>query len=61
MTVFIETSEFVATLEKRTGLMIGCLEEIAYSNGWISKEQLKRHSKGTEEHRLWRVPSGSDK
>jgi len=38
---FIETSEFVATLEKRTGLMIGCLEEIAYSNGWISKEQLK--------------------
>jgi len=38
---FIETSEFVATLEKRTGLMIGCLEEIAYKNGWISKEQLK--------------------
>jgi len=38
---FIETSEFVATLEKRTGLMIGCLEEIAYKNRWISKEQLK--------------------
>jgi len=38
---FIETSEFVATLEKRTGLMIGCLEEIAYKNGWISEEQLK--------------------
>ena len=38
---FIETSEFVATLEKRTGLMIGCLEEIAYKNGWINKEQLK--------------------
>jgi len=38
---FIETSEFVATLEKRTGLMIGCLEEIAYKNRWSSKEQLK--------------------
>ncbi|WP_018962772.1 glucose-1-phosphate thymidylyltransferase RfbA [Coprothermobacter platensis] len=37
---FIETSEFVATLEKRTGLMISCLEEIAYKNGWISIKEL---------------------
>lgn len=39
---FIEASEFVATIEKRTGYMIGCIEEIAYRNGWIDKEQLRK-------------------
>ncbi len=37
---FLEAGEFVATIEKRTGLMIGCIEEIAYNNGWITKDQL---------------------
>ncbi len=37
---FLEAGEFVATIEKRTGLMIGCIEEIAYNNGWITEEQL---------------------
>ncbi len=37
---FLEAGEFVATIEKKTGLMIGCIEEIAYRNGWISREQL---------------------
>ncbi len=37
---FLEAGEFVATIEKKTGLMIGCIEEIAYNNGWINKEQL---------------------
>ncbi len=37
---FLEAGEFVATIEKKTGLMIGCIEEIAYRNGWINKEQL---------------------
>ncbi len=37
---FLEAGEFVATIEKRTGLMIGCIEEIAYNNGWITKEEL---------------------
>jgi len=37
---FLEAGEFVATIEKRTGLMVGCIEEIAYKNGWIDKEQL---------------------
>jgi glucose-1-phosphate thymidylyltransferase len=37
---FLEAGEFVATIEKKTGLMIGCIEEIAYRNGWITKEQL---------------------
>jgi glucose-1-phosphate thymidylyltransferase len=37
---FLEAGEFVATIEKKTGLMIGCIEEIAYRNGWIDREQL---------------------
>ncbi len=37
---FLEAGEFVATVEKKTGLMIGCIEEIAYRNGWIGKEEL---------------------
>ena len=39
---FLEGSEFVGTVEKRTGLMIGCVEEIAYRNGWIDRKQLLR-------------------
>ncbi len=41
----IEASEFIATVEKRQGLKIACIEEIAYLNGWISKEQLKKLAK----------------
>jgi len=37
---FLEAGSFVATIEKKTGLMIGCIEEIAYRNGWIDREQL---------------------
>lgn len=36
-----EASTYVEVLEKRTGLKIACLEEIAYNNGWITKEELK--------------------
>ncbi|MEZ0323908.1 MAG: glucose-1-phosphate thymidylyltransferase RfbA [Hydrogenothermaceae bacterium] len=42
---FLEAGDFVATIEKRTGLMIGCLEEIAYKNGWIDKDQLLQIAK----------------
>ncbi len=36
----LEASHFVQTMQKRTGLMIGCLEEIAYSLKYITREQL---------------------
>lgn len=36
-----EASIFVETLEKRTGLKIGCLEDIAFENGWISADRLR--------------------
>jgi len=35
-----EATEFVKTVEKRTGLKIACLEEIAYNFGWIKKDSI---------------------
>lgn len=35
-----DAGDYIRVIEKRQGLKIGCLEESAYSNGWISKEQL---------------------
>jgi glucose-1-phosphate thymidylyltransferase len=38
----LEAGEFIATIEKRQGLKIACIEEIAYKLGYIDKEQLSR-------------------
>ena len=38
----LEAGQFIATIEKRTGLKVACIEEIAYKNGWISKDELKK-------------------
>ncbi|MNJ65433.1 Glucose-1-phosphate thymidylyltransferase 2 [compost metagenome] len=36
----LEASHFVHTIEQRQGWKVACLEEIAYTNGWITKEQV---------------------
>lgn len=37
-----DASEYVRVIEKRQGMKIGCIEEIAYRNGYINKEQLNK-------------------
>lgn len=40
-----EASTFIEVIEKRQGLKVACLEEIAYKQGWISNENLKELAK----------------
>lgn len=40
-----EASTFIEVIEKRQGLKVACLEEIAYKKGWISREQLHELAK----------------
>lgn len=37
----LEASQFVQIIEDRQGLKVACLEEIAFNNGWLTKENLK--------------------
>ncbi|TVV42212.1 glucose-1-phosphate thymidylyltransferase RfbA [Thalassolituus sp. C2-1] len=41
----LEAAQFVETIEKRQGYKVACLEEIAFNNGWMSKEQLQQAGK----------------
>ncbi len=41
----IQASQFVEVIEERQGLKIGCIEEVAYHNGFINAEQLARIAK----------------
>ncbi len=38
----LEASNFIATVQERQGLQVACLEEIAFRNGWIEEEQVRR-------------------
>lgn len=37
----LEAAQFVETIEKRQGYKVACLEEIAYNNGWLTKEEVQ--------------------
>ena len=39
-----EASSFIETIQKRQGLQIACIEEIAFQKGWISKEELQKQA-----------------
>ena len=41
----LDASHFVETVEKRQGFKVACLEEIAFNNKWLSKEQLQAKAK----------------
>lgn len=38
----LEASTFIASIQKRQGLMVACLEEIAYRNNWINEEGFRK-------------------
>lgn len=38
----LEAGQFIEIIERRQGLKIACVEEVAYRNGWIDREQLAR-------------------
>jgi glucose-1-phosphate thymidylyltransferase len=37
----VQAGEFVRAIEQRQGLRIGCIEEIAFQQGWIDAAQLR--------------------
>lgn len=62
MDTLVEAAEFVQVIEKRTGIQIAALEEIAYRNGWISKNSLveaaQAYGKSVYGKHLMRVAEG---
>jgi len=42
----LEASNFIATIQKRQGMYVSCIEEIAFNNGWISGEELLKIAAG---------------
>lgn len=44
----LEASNFIATIQRRQGLYVACIEEIAYRNGWLNKEQILELAKGSK-------------
>ena len=46
----IEASQFVLTIEKRQGLKIACVEEIAYHNGWISYDDVMKRGESMKQN-----------
>ncbi len=65
MDALSEAGEFIRVIEKRQGLMIAAIEEIAYINGWITKEELllsaERYGKSPYGQHLRAVAEGKIK
>jgi glucose-1-phosphate thymidylyltransferase len=38
----LEAANFIETIQKRQGMYVSCIEEIAYSNGWINTDELMK-------------------
>jgi glucose-1-phosphate thymidylyltransferase len=41
----LEASNFIEAIEERQGLKVGCLQEIAWSNGWITLDALRKEAR----------------
>lgn len=40
----LDAADFIAAIQRRQGLMVACLEEVAYRQGWIEREQILRRA-----------------
>ena len=40
--ILLEAAQFVETIENRQGYKVACLEEIAFNNGWLAKEEIQK-------------------
>ena len=62
MDSLVEASDFIQMVEKRQGIQISAIEEIAYRNGWIDRETLlasaERYGKSPYGEHLKRVAEG---
>lgn len=65
MDSLVDAADFVRMIEQRQGIKISAIEEIAYSNGWITKDKLiesaERYGKSTYGQHLKKVAEGKYK
>ena len=65
MDSLVDAADFVRMIEKRQGIKISAIEEIAYKNGWITKDKLiesaERYGKSTYGQHLKKVAEGKIK
>ena len=53
----MEAGQFIETIEKRQGLKVACLEEIAYRMKYINAEQVRKLAEPLKKNRIWSVSS----
>ena len=51
----LEAGQFIHTIEKRQGLKVGCLEEIAFEKGFITRGATFRERRKNEANRIWKL------
>ncbi len=51
----LEASTFIESIEKRRGLKVACIEEVAYRMGYIDAERVSQPCGAVEKKRLWTV------
>ncbi|MEP7355182.1 MAG: sugar phosphate nucleotidyltransferase, partial [Acidobacteriota bacterium] len=56
----LQAGNFIETIELRQGLKVGCLEEIAFQNGYISKDQLAAHKRSASDYDQYVAKLGTD-